>query len=520
MDYNVKHSGLWIFLIVLLGLALRLSAYFQGGAFAYFAFGDEILAYDRAVDYAQGIDEARYLSQAKFTTRSYTPGSLWTVFWMNVMRLGGGPQAVAGVMMVLNVCALVFVYQLGCRLLGVRGGLWAALFMATQPWAVYYAVGAYNPEIMAFFGGLTLLALWTAVTEERSPQIFWVGFLPILSLQFHVSALALFCGAVVALGLTRRRLHWGAFWLGVLCGLLLYWPYLQGDGANGWANTRLMFAGDAGKHSFGCLKAITTPFSLLMSWCKRWTLPDFADYLAMGNAVCGSYIVMFAFKTLGTLVALVFIFGFLREAVGVWRNAGYNSRTAFTRDPGIVLVAVFLVVPLAIFLMSLTNYSSRYAIFQLPILMMIPAIYLARCAPRMRYAALFRWAVIVTIVFNVYFLFAFFAYQGRLIAGEAKFVPSFRRLAVVYDALKADAGARRPIAVVDCDFSAAHRQHDALAIAMYVRAREKEARLRESTNGLSPLVIYDLMEAAVPAPTNRVAYRTADIKLVRRAGND
>ncbi len=517
MHVNVKHPTLWLSLITLLGLALRLAAYWQGGAFAYFAFGDEILAYERALDYAMGVDEARYLSQAKFTANSHTPGALWTVFWLNAMRLGGGPHAVAAAMLLLNVAAIVLVYMLGRRLWGERGGLWSALFMATQPWAVYYAVGAYNPEIMAFFGSLTFLALWDAVTRDRSPQVFWVGLLSLMALQFHASAFAMLCGALAALALTRKRLHWPALLSGLLAGLLLYWPYLQGDAARGWANTRMMFGSGGDEFSFGCLKAITTPFSLLMSWCKRWALPDFSDYLAMGDAVCGSFLVMFAFKALGTAVALVYIWEFARAAAAPWRGAHGNPRAAFARDPAPVCMTALLAIPLLVFLLSGQNYSSRYAIFQLPILMMIPAVCLTRRPAGGRRQRLLHWAAAATIAFNVYFLFAFFHYQGGLIAGDAKFIPSFRQLAAVYETLKADAGARRAIAVEDAEFLAAHRKHDAAAIAMYVRAREKEARMQGRTDAAIPPALYVLMApdaGAIPA------WRHAGIMLARRDGSD
>ncbi|MGI6086343.1 MAG: ArnT family glycosyltransferase [Kiritimatiellia bacterium] len=515
---NIKHPIVWLSLITLLGLILRLTAYWQGGAFAYFTFGDEILAYDRALDYAMGVDEARYLSQAKFSPNSYTPGALWTVFWLNAMRLGGGPHAVAMVMLLLNTAVIIFVYMLASRLLGQRGGLWAALFMATQPWAVYYSVGAYNPEILAFFSSLTFLALWETVNNDRSPHIFWVGLLPIMAMQFHASAGVMLVGTLAVLGLTRRKLHWPAWLMGLLTGMLFYLPYIQGDAANGWANTRMMFGDGDETFSFGCLKAITTPFSLLTSWCARWTLPDFRDYLVMGNAVCGSYVIMFAFKALGTAVMLICLWQFIRAAVEPWRGMRVNPRAAFAHNPSMVFLTALLLIPLLVFLLSGRNYSSRYGIFLLPILMMIPAQCLTHCTEKLRHKKVFYGAVIITVVFNVYFTSAFFHYQGRLIAGADKFLPSFRNLAQVYEILEADAGAGRPIIVHDQEFLKTHHKHDASAISMYVSAREKEARMRSEREPISP-VLYDLREVEVDHIA-AVAWQHADVMLVRRGESD
>lgn len=519
---NVKYKGLWITLIVLLGLALRLSAYFHGQAFAYFAFGDEILAYERALEYATGEENALYLSQAKFTEKSYMPGSLWAAFWFNAMRFGGGPHAVAAAIMALNVAAIIFVYMLGCRMLGVKAGLWAALFMATLPWIVYYSVGAYNPEIMAFFSSLTLLALWPAMNREKTTHVFWGGFLPMIALQFHGSGMPLLASSALAMLLSGKRQRWGVFALGILAGILFYWPYFRLDSANDWSNTRLLFTRSESYFSLGCLKSITTPLSLLTSWCPRWTLPDFADYKAMGDAVFGSYLLMFAFKALGVFVAVVFIIGFARETIRVCRAGGRRIRGIIAADPAIMLTCVFLITPTVIFLLSFQNYSSRYAIFQLPALVMIPAVSITRRTPALTKTTLFRAAVIVTIAFNVYFLFGFFNYQGALIAGNEKFVPSFRHLESIYAILKDDAGHHTAIAVIDKDFMESHVKHDAGAISMYVRAREKESVMRGLTPPNSRTVYYRLESRDNPklAPEEYDVYCEADVRIVRSVGTD
>ncbi len=517
-----KRPLFWLVLIVLLGFALRFIGYYKGESFSYFKFGDEILAYDRAVDYAMGIKEASYLSQARFTPHSHTPGALWTVYWLNSMRLTGGHHSVALVTLILNTMGIVFVYLLGRRLLGTKGGLWAALLTATLPWAVYYSIGAYNPDLMFFFSSLTFLTLWISFREENSPHVFWAVLLPLTAMQFHTSATAMLTGVITALILTRKPIKWSALISGIFIGLLFYLPYLLNEAQNNWHNTKTMLIDSGEKFSFGCIKALTTPFTLLMSWCPRWTLPDFQDYLTMGNATFGSFMIMFAFKALGSVIVFYCLWHFFSTLVKLWRKTNRPDKTLRTfvaLYPAQSFVVIFLVMPLLVFLLTGHNYASRYGIFQLPILVMLPVFCLVSDKTSKSLRKLLRYGMTITVIFNIYFLWAFFNYQGNLINSGPKFMPSFRHLARVYQTLKEDAGMTRSIVIDDFDFIQTNPKHDAEAIGMYVAAREKEAAMNGLLDSL-PAKTYTLLKSSEDRQIYKIVWQYGNVMLIESVQND
>ena len=54
---------LWLWLIILLGLAIRLTGLEWGQGYSYFGSGDSLEAYSFAVDYALGEPRALYITQ-------------------------------------------------------------------------------------------------------------------------------------------------------------------------------------------------------------------------------------------------------------------------------------------------------------------------------------------------------------------------------------------------------------------------------------------------------------------------
>jgi hypothetical protein len=117
---------------------------------------------------------------------------------------------------------------------------------------------------MAFLGSLLLLALWSVVRRDFSRNIFWVPMLLLAMPQFHMSGLSLFIPVGVVLVLSPARLNFPWLAGGLIAGLLLYLPYLLGEAAHGWQNTRGMFSGGGG-FSWDGLKAITAPLNLLLN---------------------------------------------------------------------------------------------------------------------------------------------------------------------------------------------------------------------------------------------------------------
>src|SRR5262249_24498401 len=144
-----------------------------GQGYSYFSSGDSLAAYEFAVDYARGEPRALYIDQPNYNSKSKLPGPLWRLFCFIGMRFWGSIEGAILATILINTAVIYLPYLLAERTLGSRCALWAALFVATMPFPVYYSAFLYNPNVMPFFGGLLYHALWTTTQQDRSRSIFW-----------------------------------------------------------------------------------------------------------------------------------------------------------------------------------------------------------------------------------------------------------------------------------------------------------------------------------------------------------
>ena len=451
-----------------MGLFLRLVGFYWGQGYEFNAIGDEIEAYQVGTQFLAGDQPALYLGQPNFK-HGKVPGPLWAMVWAAGVRLGGGPEAVILTMVVLNTVVIWLVFVLGKKLFDATHGLWAALLLATSPWPVYFSVGCTNPEIMAFFGVLLYLALWSVVRQSKSPHIFAVVVVLAVMPQFHMFGIFL-CPSVLLLLLLRRcELNWKWLVAGLLFALLLYVPYVLGDAQNHWANTRRLF-GEGDKFSFGSFKALSTTVMSLTNLFESVISRRFADYKIFGDAICGSFYVLAAFNALSiVLSALVlgsFVVLFTKALKGQWRSL----QQALAAAPATVFIGVMVLLPLLLFILTGASFNSRYAIVLYPLLFLLPAVLLAIT----RHRRLIRGAVVTTIVFNIWFCLAFYRYQDHRIAHADYFIPTFRKLELVYQQIRAAAGANEQLHLVAAGFPADHDSlptHGAETLVKYVNLR-------------------------------------------------
>jgi 4-amino-4-deoxy-L-arabinose transferase-like glycosyltransferase len=484
-----------LLLIVLLGLVLRLAGWHWGQAYCYYAQGDGIEAYSVAVNYAHGQPQAQYLGQPNFNAHAKLPGPLWTLFCLAGLRLFGSVEGVILLVVLLNTGFIYLTYLLAKQTVGAAAALWAALFAATFPWVVYYSVGVYNPDVMPFLGVLIFLALWRVTQRDRSKTIFWVMVLLCGAVQFHMSGLMLIPAVVAVLLLCTVRLNY--LWLatGALTGCALYLPYLFGDIAHDWQNTRGLFTGSG--YSLEALKAVSAPVNFLVNWAPRWTR-SFAEYRELGRECFGSTGLFFVLNFLSAVFA-----GFLIVGVGrllrVGLTGGWRSpRTAFAKSPGIVFLAVIFAAPLVFGLVSGMPFHSRYCLVLLAPELALVAIAAVQWLDSPRWRRWFVSLLLITTVTNVWLLIGMYRFQGRQIEHGPVFIPSFRKLETVYQSLKTHAGPNRPVAVADAEF-----------ISPYVAVREREV------SGHTAPIVYRLRRADEVQPDDpAVAFRENGIALV------
>jgi hypothetical protein len=476
-----KTHIVWLLLILAAGFLLRYAGFAWGQGYRDSAITDELDAYRAGLRLLAGERDALYIAQPNFPRMGsgHLPGPLLALFWAMPLRSGGGPEAVMLLLIALDTLVIYIVYVLAKRLLGVTAGLWAALFYATAPWPVYYSIGCWNPQFMAALGALLALALWDVLTRPQSRQIFWVCLLLAMMPQFH--AFGLFLGPSIALLLWFRRREVNVRWLalGLVGCLALYTPYIVGESGTHWDNTRRVLGGGKDSFSFGCLKSLTLLPVCLSNLFNSVFSYSFKEYEEFGRAEFGSFWVLGFFNLLSLGLGVVFIGNLLLEFARAMRGHWRRPQQAFERAPAVVFISLQVLLPLLVFLLTGRNFSSRYMVLLLPLLSLLPAMWIMKLPSLTRARNLAITGLALTAVFNIMLGLAFYQSQARQIADGPYFIPSFRHMEQVRQELVASAGPDRRIALDTSAFpvSLQNKQGRGLhALAVYIDLCERYRR--------------------------------------------
>ena len=518
---NSRFICLRLSLILLLGFGIRVTGLVWGQAYCQGSQGDCLEAYQVAVDYVRGDARAQYLGQPNYNSNAKLPGPLWTLFCVEGLRLGRGSiVGVVWLIILLNTGAIYLTYLLAARTIGVAPALWAALFMAVSPSGVFYSGVVYNPVVMPFLGGLLFLALWRVTQRDRSRAIFWVSLLLLAMPQFHVSGLTLVPAVILVLVLSPVRLNF--LWLasGAIAGLCAYLPYLRGEMAHDWGNTRGMIWGASNPYWPGTLRIVTAPLSFLVNIWTPWSVYTPAEYRNMCRACFGFFELSLAVNALSVVSAAFLVCGAFLSIKKAFRGFSHSPSAVFAQSPGIVFLTIIFTLPLLANLVTGKVFQARYCLVLLPPLFALAGAGITHwlANPRLRRLALF--IILASTCATAWFTPAMFRFQKTSIREGSWFVPGFAKLEAVYQHLKAHAGRDRPVQVEDADYLQALPREEqflrqAALIRQYVAIREKQTTLFPNTQVSA--AIYQLRFADKVRPQDpAVAYYGNGIALTAK----
>jgi len=499
-----RYSPLWITSILLLGFCLRWIHLECGQGYYFNMQGDSIAAYSVAVDYANGDPKSQYIGQPNFNSHSKLPGPLWTLFCLCGLHLDDSPEGIMMEILLVNTFTIYLAYLLAARAAGQLAGLWTAFFVATFPRVVAFSVSAYNPNLMPFFGTLYFLALWQVVQRDNSRAVFWVPFIPMLSLQFHMSGFMLIPTAIAVVIISGARLNY--LWLagGILSGFCIYLPYIKGDMANHWQNTIGMLTADSGHFSAGVLKIFSSTAGFLVNWSPGWIRND-SEYAEFGRACFGSEFVLYGIYAMLTVVAGWLVIGAYVEIRKSWFGFQWSSRKEFFRTSGVALLCMLFSLPVMFSLLGGKSFHARYClVFIMPFFGLV-GVGAARWLATSPGKQMFRLMLVIATLANFWVMIGTDIYQKNNIERGSVFIPSFRKLEIVYQQLKKHSGPDIPISVDDTAYRQSLPENDeflrdALLIRQFVSIREKErASVLDKKN---VPVIYKLCRSDEIRPDN------------------
>jgi hypothetical protein len=238
-------------------------------------------------------------------------------------------------------------------------------------------------------------------------------------------------------------------WLvgGIIAGLTLYLPYVFGEMAHGWENTRGMIFGSRGGYHLGVLHVFSSPLSFLVNyWGSRWTFSP-TEYQEIGRACFGSFALLVVLNVVSAIVAGLLVIGAFGEARNALRGFWCSARATFARSPGMVFLIISFVVPLMSNLVNGNIFHARYCLVEIAPIFSLTAVSVVRWLSRQRIRQIFLPLLLATLGVNVWLVLTIFRFQGRCIEQGALFVPSFHNLETVYQSLKAHAHKNQPIRV-------------------------------------------------------------------------
>lgn len=148
------------------------------------------------------------------------------------------PALVTGCIALCNVLAAGVLWRFGCRWFGTAAGTVAALWLAVNPWAVFYARKIWMPDVLACFT-LALFYLLYRVAVDGARRLA-PAVLLLLAAVMLLYPPTVFFTPVVAAGflLAVPRPRWRDLLAGALLAGLLALPYVWHDWQHDWSNLR------------------------------------------------------------------------------------------------------------------------------------------------------------------------------------------------------------------------------------------------------------------------------------------
>ena len=218
---SVTRANGWLHAAVLAALLLAAALRWWEPALVEFK-------YDEAHITGLGLDLARGgapLLLSGGTTFGIQRGALDVYLLALPLKLAGGRvEAAVWFMGALGVLSVALTFLLGQKAGGPLVGLLAALFMAANPWLVFYDRKLWA-HIQVVFSAVLLLLAWQTVVVRRGRAAFWFPVIAALQMQAHVLALVQGLSWLGAFVVAPRRWLRRETALGLAVAVALLLPY-------------------------------------------------------------------------------------------------------------------------------------------------------------------------------------------------------------------------------------------------------------------------------------------------------
>lgn len=177
---------------------------------------------------------------SELTKGGYTPGPGLYLVQLPALMVTLDPRGLLVWLALLHGGGLWLTYLIGKEHFSAKVGIAATAMFATFPLAVLAIRYLWNPSYMFPLTALFYWGLLDWIFKRRSNRFVWICFSVALMTQIHISALMLMVLALVCWGVYRAPMTKKHFALGIGAVLLIFAPYIVGELATGFSNTKLM----------------------------------------------------------------------------------------------------------------------------------------------------------------------------------------------------------------------------------------------------------------------------------------
>jgi hypothetical protein len=442
---------------------------------------DSVEAYEFAVNYLAGDERAQYLAQPNCNIHSKLPGPAWTLYCAAGLKIANSMRGIGLITIMANLLAIALTWYLARKLFDPASATIAALWMAVSPWAVFYSSIIFNPSLMPLFGALIFLAMARCLAHERSRAVFFLPFLILLGLQFHMSPLTLILPLAGLAWLRRMKPAWTWLCAGIIAGVLCYVPYLYGDAHHQWENTHGMLMGGRGGFSATALRVFSSPFSFLINyWSPNYTYtPD--EYRALARATFGGMAGMSLINIVSVLCCALIVIAVYQLTSTALRGIRTAPRATFSQSPGILFAAFLVGAFLLMNLLGGKAFHARYCLLILPLIFALVGAGTTRLLENPRHRKIFLPLLTITILANLWFMPRLSWFEHRRIEDGPRFVPGIQKLEALYRHVQSHAGLANEVEIESEKYTESLSPEDPLFLNTIMIRRYIHARTIEMT---------------------------------------
>jgi hypothetical protein len=350
INFYQKKTGIWIILCI--GFLLRVFWLYKGQAASTYTLIDEVKAYIWSYN-------LHYFSHARFF--SYVPGPWQNVIGFISLSVFNTVYGFYIFWLLISTVQIYLMYNLACKVGNHQQAVLAAIITAVFPWPIEYTMKFWNPLFVIPLMTLLFGILFDVIHKNKSKKIFFIILLYSIMPFFHMMSAFTFPGFLLIVILYRKNINFSYMFLGGVCGLLFYIPFIYYDRINGFFMFKGYLAGSNDNSVFKpeSLKVISNSIIVISHEVSRFIGHSSKEFFHFLNKYYGHF-----------SIGILFIASSIGVAISAWihffKNINKENNTFYK------VTALFIISNAVLFfILTKSAHEFRYTNVWWPLLYLL-----------------------------------------------------------------------------------------------------------------------------------------------------